>query len=108
MAGVSHVGNVVTGDLKEMIRLGKLQQAENEGLKSGMDKMYIIQAEHMLRTEAYEAGVKYIIKAIEVNPDSQVCINTLRICYTVHILKRAMICFTESIGFIGSHLPVNK
>ena len=80
MAGVSHVGNVVTGDLKEMIRLGKLQQAENEGLKSGMDKMYIIQAEHMLRTEAYEAGVKYIIKAIEVNPDSQVCINTLRIC----------------------------
>ena len=76
MAGVSHVGSVVTGDLKEMIKLSKMAQIESEGRLLGMDKLYIIQAEHMLRTEAYEAAIKYIIKAVEANPDSEVCIQS--------------------------------
>ena len=54
-----------------------MAQIESEGRLLGMDKLYIIQAEHMLRTEAYEAAIKYIIKAVEANPDSEVCIQTI-------------------------------
>ena len=82
MAGVSHCGNVVIGDLKEMIKLSRMQQ-ENEGAKDrNVDNMYIKQAEHMLRTKMYEAGVSYIMKALEINPESQVNIQIVAFVQT--------------------------
>ena len=69
-------------DLKEMIKLSRMQQ-ENEGAKDrNVDNMYIKQAEHMLRTKMYEAGVSYIMKALEINPESQVNIQIVAFVQT--------------------------
>ena len=72
MIAVSQVGGIVEGDLKQMIRDNKLQVEAEGAQASANDKMYIKQAEHMLRSESYTAAANYVMKALEMNPESLV------------------------------------
>ena len=72
MIAVSQVGGIVDGDLKQMIRDNKLQVEQEGAANAANDKMYIKQAEHMLRSESYTAAAGYVMKALEMNPESLV------------------------------------
>ena len=72
MIAVSQVGGIVEGDLKQMIKDNKLQVEAEGAQASANDKMYIKQAEHMLRSESYTAAANYVMKALEMNPESLV------------------------------------
>ena len=72
------------GDLKQMIRNNKLMRESEEEKNSANDSMFIKQAEHMLRTNQFDAAIKYIYKALEMNPESLVSV--ISICIKHHNL----------------------
>ena len=65
-------GDASGGDLKAMIRTNKLLRESEEEKNSANDAMFIKQAEHMVRSSQFEAAIKYIYKALEMNPESVV------------------------------------
>ena len=65
-------GDPSGGDLKAMIRTNKLLRESEEEKNSANDAMFIKQAEHMVRSSQFEAAIKYIYKALEMNPESVV------------------------------------
>ena len=72
MISVGGVGNVIEGDLSEMLKNCNLAREEDESLKSASDNLFLKQAEHMLRNHNYDACINYIVKALECNPESMV------------------------------------
>ena len=72
MISVGGVGNVIEGDLSEMLKNCNLAREEDESLKSASDNLFLKQAEHMLRNHNYDACINYIVKALECNPESTV------------------------------------
>ena len=72
MISVGGVGNVIDGDLSEMLKNCNLAREEDESLKSASDNLFLKQAEHMLRNHNYDACINYIVKALECNPESMV------------------------------------
>ena len=60
-------------DLKAKFSEHKMMQKEdnsNQGIS--LDVQYLKQAEHLLRTTNYPIAIQYTVKALEINPESQV------------------------------------
>ena len=122
MISVGGVGNVIEGDLSEMLKNCNLAREEDESLKSASDNLFLKQAEHMLRNHNYDACINYIVKALECNPESMVSYQGPPGTLNPHcILNRTQkvktfrvffefdyTCFTESVDPLGSGSPPYK
>ena len=85
MTAVNFTGG---GDLKQLMGDKKILTEDEQNLGIAIDITYLKQAEHLLRTNAYQSAIKYTLKALELNPDSMV--KTI-FCISVFIM---MICIS--------------
>jgi len=71
MTAVNFTGG---GDLKQLMGDKKILTEDEQNLGIAIDITYLKQAEHLLRTNAYQSAIKYTLKALELNPESMVMI----------------------------------
>ena len=58
--------------MKQLMGDKKILTEDEQNLGIAIDITYLKQAEHLLRTNAYQSAIKYTLKALELNPDSMV------------------------------------
>ena len=91
MTAVNFTGG---GDLKQLMGDKKILTEDEQNLGIAIDITYLKQAEHLLRTNAYQSAIKYTLKALELNPDSMVitifCISVFIMMICIHSYQNAM------------------
>ena len=92
-------------DLKKMMSEHHIMLKEdisNKGIS--LDVQYLKQAQHLLRTTNYPIAIKYTVKALEINPESQVIWNTFPLVFLINLLLiLGLIHVIKSIYFLGSN-----
>ena len=69
MTAVNFTGG---GDLKQLMGEKKIMTEDEQNMGISIDITYLKQAEHLLRTNAYQSAIKYTLKALELNAESTV------------------------------------
>ena len=95
-------------DLKKMMSEHHMMLKEdisNKGIS--LDVQYLKQAQHLLRTTNYPIAIKYTVKALEINPESQVIWNTFPMFFTID-LNLISIYLLGCNGFVGLYLFKDK
>ena len=58
--------------MKQLMGEKKIMTEDEQNMGISIDITYLKQAEHLLRTNAYQSAIKYTLKALELNAESTV------------------------------------